>query len=157
MERGKQMNQISVRNARHWIASLALSATVISPATAQIGSAIGQLASASADQAVEGGCAVRSIGAFPDRVHILCIVGGSGGVSFGGIGAGVGQSPGQQRYFAVENTVANNAMALTVLSVANAAIQQNRKVTIVYRTSASENPAGCQASDCRRIVGILLN
>ncbi|MEQ1812632.1 MAG: hypothetical protein ABL889_22085 [Terricaulis sp.] len=64
---------------------------------------------------------------------------------------------GSVRYFAVENSVSENAMALTVLSVANAAVQRNRPLTIVYRTNPNQNPAGCLASDCRRIVGVSLN
>lgn len=69
----------------------------------------------------------------------------------------LGQPGSAATYFAVENNVSHNAMALAILSVANAAIQSDRTLTIIYRTSADENPAGCLASDCRRIVGALLN
>jgi hypothetical protein len=127
---------------------------------AGIGSAIAQdptnskMFDALAAEAVLEVCFVQSVAAFPDRVHILC----TGQLKVGlGTSVGGALTSGAVRYFAVENSVAANAMALTVLSVANAAVQRNRSLTIVYRTDPKENPAGCHASNCRRIVGVILN
>jgi hypothetical protein len=92
-------------------------------------------------------CFVQSIAAFPNRVHIHCMAFPTTGPL----------SSGAVRYFATENSVATNAMALTILSVANAAIQRNRTLTITYRNSPNQNPAGCNPSDCRRILGVVLN
>jgi len=96
-------------------------------------------------------CIVQSIAALPNRVHILCTV-----VPTAGLGSD-SPSSGTVRYFALENTVAQNAMALAVLSVANAAMQRNRSLTIIYRSDPNNNPAGCNANDCRRIVGVIMN
>lgn len=125
-------------------------------------------------------CFVQGVAAFPNRVHILCAaqpipnIGPSASAAAqsaavtasGAIGPYAAQATanaaptapfGAVRYFAVENNVSENAMALTVLSVANAAMQRNRPLTIVYRSNPNQNPGGCLASDCRRIVGVLLN
>ena len=103
-------------------------------------------------ESVVNNCAVVSVAAFPDRVHILCLLmpalGGPGGSK---------PSSGAVRFFAVENNVATNAMALAVLSVANLAVQGKRSLTITYRTNPNENPAGCHVSDCRRIVSVVVN
>lgn len=108
---------------------------------------------AQAAESVVSNCFVQSVAALANRVHILCLALPTAGMG----GASGGLSSGAVRYFATENSVATNAMALTVLSVANAAIQRNRTLTITYRTGPNENPAGCNPSDCRRVVGVVLN
>lgn len=104
-------------------------------------------------ESVVNNCIVAGVAAFPDRVHILCLLMPAG---LGGPG-GSKPSSGAVRFFAVENNVATNAMALAVLSVANLAVQGKRSLTITYRTNPNENPAGCHVSDCRRIVSVVVN
>ncbi len=140
------------------IAALACLATVsISGyAAAQIRQqAQGNRSAINVEQETLDTCFVESVAAFPDRVHILCS--SPQAMSLGGVMSSLNSGSNSFRYFAVENDVSQNAMALTVLSVANAAIQSNRALTIVYRTNPSENPAGCLVNDCRRIVGVSLN
>jgi hypothetical protein len=113
------------------------------PALAQNPANNSQVAQTSAESTLNN-CLVHSVAALSNRVHIQCSAPAVGTIY--GI-----------RYFAVENTVAQNAMALSILSVANAAMQQNRSLTIIYRSNPNDNPAGCNANDCRRIVGVIMN
>ena len=131
-----------------WALTLAASA---SPASAQNPAADAAQNTQSADSTLNN-CLVQSVAAFPNRVHILCTV-----MPTIGLGGAAQPSSATVRYFAVENTVAQNAMALAVLNVANAAMQRNRSLTVIYRTNPNNNPAGCNANDCRRVVGVIMN
>lgn len=105
-----------------------------------------------ADEAVVDNCSVRSVAAFVDRVHVLCV---PSTIPL------PGQRPrlksGAIRYFAVQNSASTSAMALAVLSVAHFASQRQLTVTVTYRTDPKENPPGCLVGDCRQITGIMVN
>ena len=105
-----------------------------------------------ADEAVVDNCSVRSVAAFVDRVHVLCV---PSTIPL------PGQRPrlksGAIRYFAVQNSASTSAMALAVLSVAHFASQRQLTVTVTYRTDPKENPPGCLVGDCRQITGIMVS
>ena len=107
------------------------------------------------DEEVVNNCAVQSIGALTDRVHILCKVAPAGADLSGLIYPVKPAAPSANAtfYYAIEN----GPMANAVLTIASTAINKGRTLTIVYKSSASQNPSGCQANDCRRIVAVLLN
>lgn len=97
---------------------------------------------AAAQSTEEVSCTVGEIAVFPDRVHVFC-------------SAGAGQTsliiPGTIRYFSVE---IGSPLALPLITIASAATAHGRPIAVTSSTVVTENPAGCLAHDCRRLVGV---
>ena len=102
-------------------------------------------------------CFIADVAAFSNRVHVHCA---PAGTTFGGGLYTRDYVPPPEPdagivYFAV-GAASDAALADRVIALATSATQQNRQVQILYRTSAAENPPGCQANDCRRLIGLTL-
>lgn len=104
-------------------------------------------------------CTPTDILAFRDRVHIRCSAtercppsGPFGQLcrpAFNPVDPAI-------VFYATENIASPNALAITALTIAGQAIATGRGLSIHYRSSSTENPAGCLAGDCRRLVGVIL-
>lgn len=102
-------------------------------------------------------CFIADVAAFINRIHVHCA---PAGTTFGnGLYVHDYAPPPEPDagivYFAV-GAASDPALADRVIAVATSATQQNRQVQILYRTNPAENPPGCQANDCRRLVGLTL-
>ena len=95
-------------------------------------------------------CSVVDVASFNNRVHIHCTK-VSGGCDFtpGGCKQADTTPP---TYVAVE---ASSAMAPTVIQIGLSALTMKRFVDIFYDDNAAANPAGCNANDCRRLIGVV--
>lgn len=100
-------------------------------------------------------CQIEDVAAFTNRVHVRCPY---GPIVHSGLYTRDYEPPPRPdpgiRFFAVGATV-DPALADRVIALASLAIEQNKHVVIFYRTDPAENPPGCLASDCRRLVGIV--
>jgi hypothetical protein len=100
-------------------------------------------------------CVIADVAAFTNRVHVRCPHGSSprSGLYTREYTPPVQPDP-AVIYFAVGAT-ADPALADRVIALAGLAVEQNKSVVIFYRTNPAENPPGCLAQDCRRLVGIV--
>jgi hypothetical protein len=117
----------------------------------------GGVASLPAAAELARGCTIRDVAAFTNRVHIHCL--SDGGRPSGSLYSRDYQPPPQPdanvSYFAV-GAAADPALADRVIALAASASQQNKQVTVFYRTDPAENPPGCLPSDCRRLTGLVM-
>lgn len=102
------------------------------------------------------GCTVVDVATFNNRVHIHCtpqvtacdLVASAGGCGQQGPGA---TAP---TYVAVEAT---SPMASSVVQVGLSALLNKRSVNVYFDDNAAANPAGCNANDCRRLIGVAIH
>ena len=124
--------------------------TSLAAAVACLGALFVGAAPAQAGQAFAA-CHVVDVASFNNRVHIHCEAPVSAcSLTPGGCPKGAGAPP---TYVAAE---ANSPMASTTVQIGLAAIVSKREVNIFYDDSTSANPAGCNANDCRRLIGIVI-
>lgn len=122
-----------------FVAAAALAALSSAPATAHA-----QAASATATVT----CQVTDVSVFGDRVHVRCVEGNL-------VGAYLATTAGQSAtyspfaFFAVPTS---SPLAGVVATLATSARASSKPLQITYQVQASSNPAGCAASDCRRIL-----
>lgn len=99
------------------------------------------------------GCTVVDVATFDNRVHIHCtppVTASSFKPCPGGCPQG---GPNAPTYVAVEAT---SPMASNVVLVGLSALINKRDVYIWYDNNVSANPAGCNANDCRRLIGVVI-
>jgi hypothetical protein len=117
----------------------------------------GGVASLPAAAELSRACTIQDVAAFTNRVHVHCAY--DDGRSGGGLYTRDYQPPPVPDrnvvYFAVGAT-SDPALADRVIALATSASQQNKPLTIFYRTNPAENPPGCQPNDCRRLTGIVM-
>ena len=80
---------------------------------------------------------VNNVASFNNRIHIRC-----------------GTANGSILYYAYATDSANVATANQMLAIGNTAFVVGRPVWFYYNASSSLNPPGCNAGDCRGLVGI---
>lgn len=103
-----------------------------------------------AEEAPEGGawtdCTVAEIGAYRDRVEIVCAAPAAAGKGMAGE-----KSP--PRRFAVEN---RDPLTDGLLKLAIEAKGRGRPLGILYVVAPEANPADCAKETCRRAAGVVL-
>ena len=115
-----------------------------------VGAALVSSVPAQAGQ-VGASCAVADVATFNNRVHIHCTKPVMAcDFAPGGCGQQATYLP---PYVAVE---ANSAMAATVVQVGLSALINKRTVFVFYDDNVGANPAGCNANDCRRLIGVVI-
>lgn len=85
-------------------------------------------------------CTIEHVSVFDNRWHIKCTT----------------ALPANVYYFAIENDLEHKLMGDRMLVLANTALALNKPVGIYYSTLSIQNPFACLATDCRRLVGVLL-
>ncbi len=102
------------------------------------------LAPAAAEQK-NVGCMVVDVATFTNRIHIHCP---SPSMAF----ANLANNPQTMvpPYFAIEVT---SPAAQGLLQIGQAGLLFKRGLIIFYDTDMSQNPAGCNQNDCRRLLG----
>jgi hypothetical protein len=83
-------------------------------------------------------CSVNNVAAFDTRVHLRCTTSPGGGIY----------------YFAYASDPAHFSTANQILAVANTAFALGKPVWVYYNSDSSLNPPGCNAGDCRGLVGV---
>lgn len=109
--------------------TLAAAATPLAPALAQT------------NATQDTRCSVLEVAVFTDRVHVRCSL--SATLTQNG-----GQGVAPYGYYAMAT---NTPAAAAFVEVATAARAADKPLLISYRDSPSQNPAGCQANDCRGV------
>ena len=95
-------------------------------------------------------CSVVDVATFSNRVHIHCTKPVSGcDFQSGGCAQ---QQAAPPTYVAVEST---SPMAPTVVQVGLFALTSKHLVDVLFDDNAGANPPGCNANDCRRLVGVV--
>lgn len=84
------------------------------------------------------GCTVDNVAAFNNRIHLHCTTAPIAGVT----------------YFAYASDPAHFSTANQMLAVANTAFALGKPVVVFYNSDSSLNPPGCNAGDCRGLVGV---
>ena len=125
-------------------AALAIVLATATPGRAQIGPLPQGLAQGGPQSS--RACAVIDVSVFTDRVHVRC---GLLGTEFLGP-AGFSQTVTPENYYAVAT---DSNFAPIFATVATAAQQARKVLTIIFLTDTAQNPPGCQPSDCRAVVG----
>lgn len=97
-------------------------------------------------------CYVSELAAYPGRVHIKCW---EGSCAPGSLCPQLTPESTAIHYYATENTGAPTTLAATAMTLAAYAKGAGKRLRIIYRSNAAENPAGCLAKDCRRFVGVV--
>ena len=94
-------------------------------------------------------CNVIDVATFSNRVHLHC----KGDVQACDLlpGGCKGQGNGIA-YYAVEVA---SPMASQVIQIGLAAFASHRTLGVFYDDNAGANPAGCNTSDCRRLIGVV--
>jgi hypothetical protein len=102
---------------------------------------------------VVAGCSVVDVATFNNRVHIHCTPQVAPcELAAGGCGQ-QGPGPTAPTYVAVEAT---NPMASSVVQVGLSALLNKRSVNVYFDDNVGLNPAGCNANDCRRLIGVVI-
>jgi hypothetical protein len=57
-------------------------------------------------------------------------------------------------YFAVETTSENEMLINRMVAISLTNLAMNRYVWVLYETSASDNPPGCNTGDCRKLYSV---
>jgi hypothetical protein len=101
------------------------------------------------------GCTVVDVATFSNRVHIHCTpqVAACELVAKPGACGPQGPGPTAPTYVAVEAT---SPMASSVVQVGLSALLNKRSVSVYFDDNAGVNPAGCNANDCRRLIGVAI-
>ena len=125
-------------------AALAIVLATATPSLAQFGPT-SQSAIAGSPAQSSRACAVLDVSVFTDRVHVRC----------GLLGTEVGpyttsQTVTAENYYAVAT---DSNFAPIFATVATAAQQARKVLTIIFWSDPAQNPPGCQPSDCRAVVG----
>jgi len=126
--------------------ALALGSATGAASQPQVSGSVGSQASQGTDQTSQGtpqssrACAVLDVSVFTDRVHVRC-------ESEHGGGNPSDTEPAD--YFAVST---GSPFAPIFATVATAAQQARKPLTIVFWSDPARNPLGCQMSDCRAVV-----
>jgi len=123
--------------------TVALSLSILCCATSLILSGPVQAGQAAA------GCSVVDVATFNNRVHIHCETPVNPCSLQSGSCASLPKPP---TYVAVE---LNSAMASTVIQLGLFALTSKHLLTVFYDDNAGANPPGCNANDCRRIIGVV--
>jgi hypothetical protein len=87
-------------------------------------------------------CNITEVAILGNRAHIKCansVVVGTDTV----------------RYFAIENTSANETLINRVMAIGLTNMSMNRYVYVHYETLSSSNPPGCLTGDCRKLYSVL--
>ena len=92
-------------------------------------------------------CRLTDVSVFADRVHIHCAPPTVLDEQQSGA------STGTYMYFALET---NSPMAPSIIALATGAKVADQLVFIRYANKDSDNPAGCGATDCRRLLEMRL-
>ncbi len=94
-------------------------------------------------------CTLKDVGIFENRVHVECLY-------MGALGLGIGNKPAPHpsaTFFAVP---IDTPMAARVTELGAAMLNsKKRQVDVFYDDDPRANPPGCQANDCRRLLGIV--
>jgi hypothetical protein len=80
---------------------------------------------------------VNNVAAFDNRIHLRC-----------------SQANGSVLYYAYPTNGSNGYTANRMLAVAQTAFALGNVTFVYYDADSSHNPPGCNASDCRLLVGI---
>jgi len=114
------------------------------------------LAASSTANAAEhrGTCWITELASFENRVHIRCLPAPSPGSLSSHPGSSL-PDPGVL-YLAVDTTKMGY-FADRVIAIAQTAIQMKAYVAVVYDSDIADNPPGCLATDCRKLVAVTLS
>lgn len=104
------------------------------PAKPNPGGSVGQLPAKSPPTSTHS-CSVGSVAVYQSRVHVYC--------------TNAAGAAGDIRFFAAATSDPSASMFIQVAAQAKSVSQ---KVSIEYSTKTADNPAGCQANDCRKIL-----
>lgn len=86
-------------------------------------------------------CNLLDVAAFQDRIHARCTTAPASTAIY---------------FFAAPSDVANALSTNRYLVLLNTAFTLGKPALINYSTDSAENPPGCQAIDCRKILGVIL-
>jgi hypothetical protein len=105
---------------------------------------------------VVAGCTVVDVATFNNRVHIHCTpqVAACDLVAKAGACEQQGPASTAPTYVAVEAT---SPMASSVVQVGLSALVNKRSVNVYFDDNAGVNPPGCNANDCRRLIGVAIH
>jgi hypothetical protein len=87
---------------------------------------------------------IVSVGVFYDRIHLQC----------GTVNA-IGSD--NVRYYAYPNDAAHATVANELLALGNTAYALGKGADLFYNDPSSQNPSGCNAGDCRGLIGATIH
>lgn len=90
-------------------------------------------------------CTIDNIAAIEDRIHVKCTTAEPDNLLY------------TVYYYAVSTVSGPASSANRMLALLNTAYAMTRPVSIMYDTASANNPAGCAASDCRKMLAVLLD
>jgi hypothetical protein len=87
-------------------------------------------------------CNVWQVAIFSNRAHILCKTSKLVGTD-------------TVWFFAVENTSANKTLINRMMAIGLTQMSLDHNVVVYFDTLSANNPPGCLAADCRKLIGIV--